>query len=143
MVYSRDERFGRDGWHQQAVDTYYEQSGPLLGKMRAEISMLLRLAPRATYESFLRLYEDEVLAFDSCLLELMKLDADSAGTPQRSGTPQRGTPQPSRCVASDGKFAGGTWDTLNDYVLQQELATNADRELEALAKAFGLQGAAD
>ncbi len=31
VVYSRDERFGRDGWHQQAVDAYYEQSGPLLG----------------------------------------------------------------------------------------------------------------
>ncbi len=71
----------------------------------------------------------------------MKLEADSAATPQRSGTPRpSGTPQPSRCVASEGKFAGGTWDTLNDYVLQQELATNADRELEALAKAFGLQG---
>ena len=144
VVYSRDERFGRDGWHRQAVDAYYDQAGPLLGKMRAEISTLLRLAPRPTYESFLGLYEEEVLPFDSCLLELMKLEAVSSVTPQPSGTPQStGTPQSARCVASEGKFAGGTWDTLNDYVLQQELATNADREFEALAKAFGLQGTPD
>jgi hypothetical protein len=144
VVYSRDERFGRDGWHQQAVDAYYDQAGPLLGKMRAQISTLLRLAPRPTYDSFLRLYEEEVLPFDSCLLELMKLEAVSSGTPQPSGTPMlSGTPEPARCVATEGKFAGATWDTLNDYVLQQELATNADREFEALAKAFGLQGAPD
>jgi hypothetical protein len=143
VVYSRDERFGRDGWHQQAMDAYYEQAGPLLGKMRAEISTLLRLAPRPSYEAFLRLYEDEVLALDSCLLELMKFDAASFGTPQPSGTPPSAAPQPPRCVASEGKFAGASWDTLNDYVLQQDLAANADREFEALAKAFGLQGAAD
>src|SRR5215208_3327098 len=141
VVYSRDERFGRDGWHQQAMDAYFEQAGALLGKMRAEISTLLRLAPRPSYEAFLRLYEDEVLAFDSCLLELMKFDAASSGTPRPSATPPSAAPQPSRCVASEGKFAGASWDTLNDYILQQDLAANADREFEALAKAFGLQEA--
>jgi hypothetical protein len=132
LLYSRDARFGRDDWHRRAVDAYYLESGPVLGKMRAEISMLLRLAPRPTYEAFLRLYEDEVLPLDSCLLELMKLEAASAGEPLPTG-----------CVASEGKFYGASWDTLAAYVFEQELAGQVDRELESLAKAFGLQGATD
>ena len=133
VLYSRDERFGRDDWHERAVDAYYEQSGPLLGKMRADISTMLRLAPRPTYESFLRLYEEEVLPFDSCLLELMKLELMKTD----------GSPQPSRCVASEGKFAGASWDTLTAYVLQQDLAEKVDLEFESLAKAFGLHDAPD
>src|SRR5215210_5981866 len=82
VVISRDERFGQDDWHQRAVEAYYQQTGPLLGKMRAEISTLLQLAPRSNYESFLRLYEEEILPLDSCLLELMKIEAASSGTPQ-------------------------------------------------------------
>ena len=87
VVISRDERFGQDDWHQRAVDAYYQQTGALLGTMRAEISTLLRLAPQANYEAFLRLYEEEVLPLDSCLLELMKFEAASSGTPQPSGEP--------------------------------------------------------
>jgi hypothetical protein len=132
VLYSRDERFGREGWHQRAVDAYYLESGPLLVRMRAEISTLLRLAPRPTYESFLRLYEEEVLALDSCLLELMKIEAASSGDPQSSG-----------CVASEGKFYGVSWDTLMTYVLEQDLADQADRELESLAEDFGLHHASD
>jgi hypothetical protein len=128
VVYSRDERFGRDDWHQRAIDAYYVQSGPLLGQMRADISTLLRLAPRANYESFLRLYEDDILAFDSCLLELMKLEAGS---------------QPARCVASEGQFAGASWDTLTDYIVQQELADKADQEFQGLAEAFRLDSVLD
>ena len=30
VLYSHDARFGRDDWHQRAVDAYYTQSGPLL-----------------------------------------------------------------------------------------------------------------
>jgi hypothetical protein len=132
LLYSRDERFARDDWHQRAVDAYYLESGPVLGKMRAEISTLLRLAPRPTYEAFLRLYEDEVLPLDSCLLELMKMESASSGDPDPTG-----------CVASEGKFFGASWDTLATYVFEQELAGQVDRELESLAKAFGLQGASD
>jgi hypothetical protein len=132
LLYSRDERFRRDDWHQRAIDAYYLESGPVLVKMRAEISMLLRLAPRPTYESFLRLYEDEVLPLDSCLLELMKFEADSSGASPPTG-----------CVASEGKFFGASWDTLAAYVFEQDLADQVDRELESLAKAFGLQGAPD
>ena len=101
VVISRDARFGQDDWHQRAVDAYYLQSGPLLATMRAEISTLSQLAPRANYDAFLQLYEEEISALDSCLLELMKLEAASSGDPQPSG-----------CVASEGKFAGASWDTL-------------------------------
>ena len=131
LLYSRDERYGRDEWHQRAVDAYYLESGPVLGQMRAEISTLLRLAPRPNYESFLRLYEEEVLPLDSCLLELMKIEATSSD------------PYPSGCVASEVKFYGASWDTLNAYVLQQDLAGQVDREFANLAEAFSLTDAPD
>src|SRR5215213_4030267 len=130
VVYSRDEHYGRDDWHQRAVDAYYLESGPILGKIRAEISTLLRLAPRETYEAFLLLYEDEMLPLDACLLELMKLEAMNT----------YGDQQPARCAASEGKFAGATWTILAGYIADQDLADKADRELEGLAKAFNLQG---
>jgi hypothetical protein len=144
VVISRDERFGQDGWHQRAVDAYYLQTGPLLGKMRGEMSTLLRLAAQSNYASFLRLYEEEVLALDSCLLELMKIEAASSGTPQPSGEPASSVdPQPFGCVASEGKFAGASWDTLATSIVHQDLADNLDREFASLAKAFRLQGASD
>jgi hypothetical protein len=144
VVISRDERFGQYGWHQRAVDAYYLQTGPLLGKMRGEISTLLRLAAQSNYASFLRLYEEEVLALDSCLLELMKIEAASSGTPQPSGEPASSVdPQPSGCVVSEGKFAGASWDTLATSIVHQDLADNLDREFASLAKAFRLQGASD
>jgi hypothetical protein len=133
VVISRDERFGQDDWHQRAVDTYYLQTGPLLGKMRGEISTLLRLAPRSNYETFLRLYEEELLPLDSCMLELMKLES----------TKTEGDPQPSRCEASEGKFAGASWDTLAAGIVNQELADQLDAEFANLAKAFSLQGTPD
>src|SRR4051812_43189732 len=34
VLYSQDERFGRDDWHERAVDAYYKQTGPLLGRLR-------------------------------------------------------------------------------------------------------------
>jgi hypothetical protein len=134
VVVSRDERFGRDNWHHQAVEAYYQHTGPLLGTMRAEISTLLQLAPRANYEAFLQLYEEEIVPLDSCLLELLKLEAASSGTPQPSVTPQ-----PSRCLASQGKFAGTSWDTLAASVVHQDLAESLDREFASLAEAFRLQ----
>jgi hypothetical protein len=138
VVISRDKRFGQDDWHQRAVDNYYLQTGPLLGKMRAEISTLLQLAPRANYDAFLQLYDEEISALDSCLLELMKIEAASSGTPQLSATPQ-----PSGCVASEGKFAGASWDTLAAGIVDQDLADSLDREFASLAQAFRLQGSPD
>ena len=128
VLISRDERFGRPDWHQRAVDAHYLQTSPLLGKMRGEISTLLRLAPQSTYEAFLRLYEEDLLPLDSCLLELMKLES----------TKTDGDPQPSRCVASEGKFAGASWDTLTASVVHQDLADQLDVEFAGLTKAFGL-----
>jgi hypothetical protein len=129
VVISRDARFGRDDWHQRAVNTYYRETGPRLGKMRAEISTLLQLAPRANYEAFLRLYDEEVLPLDACLLELMKLES----------TTRDATPQPARCSASEGKLAGASWDTLAAAIVHQDLAESLDREFESLAKAFRLR----
>jgi hypothetical protein len=140
VVISRDARFGQEGWHQRAVDAYYLQSGPLLGKMRAEISTLLQLAPRANYDAFLQLFDEEISALDSCLLELMTMEAASSATPPPSATPQpAGTPQPARCVASEGKFAGASWETLAATVVHQGLAGSLDREFASLAQAFRLQ----
>ena len=132
VLYSRDARIGRDDWHKRAVDAYYTKSGPLLGQMRADISTLLRLAPRANYESFLQLYEDEILPFDSCLLELMKIETASPANSQQA-----------RCGASDGTFSGASWDTLTTYILQQDLAQKADQEFESLAKVFSLHNGPD
>jgi hypothetical protein len=144
VVISRDERFGQDDWHQRAVDAYYLQTGPLLGKMRGEISTLLRLAPKSNYEAFLRLYEEEILALDSCLLELMNIEAASSGTPQPPGNPQPpATPQPSGCTASEGKYAGATWDTLAAGIVHQDLADSLDREFAGLARAFRLEASSE
>jgi hypothetical protein len=132
VVISRDERFGQDDWHQRAVDAYYAQTGPLLGKMRAEISTLLRLAPRANYEAFLRLYDEEVLPLDSCLLELMKLEQ---ATPTTDGDAE-----PVRCAASEGKYGGASWETLAAAIVDEALAESLDRAFADLAAAFRLQG---
>jgi hypothetical protein len=129
VVISRDARFGQDGWHARAIDAYYNNAGQLQGKMRAEISTLLRLAPQETYDSFLRFYEEDIQALDSCLLELLKLDA----------TPAAGV-EPIRCTVSQGKFAGSTWKTLADSVVRDQLAKSMDREFAALALAFRLDG---
>jgi hypothetical protein len=128
VVISRDERFGQDAWHQRAVDIYYKDSGPLLSRMRAEISTLLRLAPKSTYDSFLQFYEEEVIPLDSCLLELMKLEQ---ATPVANA-------QPARCVQSEGKFAGSSWDTLATSIVGNDLAGGIDREFAALAEVFRL-----
>jgi hypothetical protein len=140
VVISRDERFGQDDWHQRAVEAYYLQTGPLLGKMRAEISTLLQLAPQSTYASFRRLYDEEILPLDSCLLALMKSEAASVGTPLAPGTPLlSGTPLPTGCGASEGKFAGASWNTLSAAVVRQDLAESLDREFAGLAQAFRLK----
>jgi len=136
VVISRDEHFGREDWHQRAVDTYYLKTGPLLGKMRADVSTLLQLAPQANYEAFLRLYNEDVLPLDSCLLELMKIEATAMATP--TATPP-GDPQPARCLASEGKFSGASWDTLAASVVHQDLSQSLDREFASLARAFRLQ----
>ena len=69
------------------------------------------------------------------LIRLMNNDAAAAGTRQPSATPQ-----PSRCEATEGKFAGVSWDTLAASVVHQDPADSLDREFADLAKTFRLQG---
>lgn len=133
VVISRDARFGQSAWHERAVGAYYEKSGAILGKMRAEISTLLRLAPPATYDSFLKFYNEEVTPLDACLLELIKNDVDSLATPAPEA-------QPARCAQSEGKYAGASWDTLAGSVVNHELADRLDQQFAALAEVFRLQG---
>jgi hypothetical protein len=51
-----------------------------LSTVSAENSTLSRLAPRSNYEAFLRLYEDEVLPLNSCLLDEGSAAAAEKGT---------------------------------------------------------------
>ena len=81
LVISTDPRFGDEKWHQRAVDTYFTNSGPLQGKMRAEISTLLRLAPKATYDSFLTFFQEDLQPLDACVLELIKHEQGATPTP--------------------------------------------------------------
>lgn len=144
LVISRDPRYGDSDWHQRAIENYYAKSGPLLGTMRAEISTLLRLAPRETYDSFLTFYNDEIQSLDGCLLELVKQDQQLAGTPvaaQPGGA--IGTPTPVTCSSGTGKYKGATWDTLADSIVSETFTTDLDQQFAALAEVFRLEGAPD
>jgi hypothetical protein len=112
--------------------------------MQGEISTKLRLAPQSNSDAFLLLFEVEVLALDSCVLELMNIEAASSGTPQPPGNPQPpAPPQPSGCTASEGKYAGATWDTLAAGIVHQDLADNLDREFAGLARAFRIEASSE
>ncbi|MFT4039616.1 MAG: hypothetical protein QM692_15640 [Thermomicrobiales bacterium] len=121
VVISRDNRFGEAGWHEKAISTYYDESGPLLSRMRADISTLLRLAPKSTYQEFLTFYNDDIQGFDACLLALLK---DDQATPISGDT-----------VA----FTGCNWDTLANSVVSDELAGKLDQHLADLAQDFRLE----
>lgn len=141
VIISRDPRFGESDWHQRAITNYYGKSGPLLGTMRAEISTLLRLAPKATYDSFLAFYNDDILSLDACLLELLKHDRLAAATPVAGMPVVTGTPTPVSCGVSAGKFTGATWDTLASSIVGEELTHRLDQQFAALAEVFRLEGA--
>lgn len=121
VVISRDARFGQAGWHDKASETYYTESGPLLSKMRADISTLLRLAPETTYQEFLTFYNDDIQGFDACLLTLMK---DDQATPLPAATPA---------------IAGCRWDSLAASIVNDELADKLDHHLADLAQDFRLE----
>ncbi|MFN8664345.1 MAG: hypothetical protein U0075_20835 [Thermomicrobiales bacterium] len=142
LVISRDPRFGEAEWHRRAVQNYYDKSAPLLGTMRAEISTLLRLAPKSTYDSFLSFYNEDIGPLDACLLELLKHEQQAASTPV-AGLPAAisGTPTPATCSAAAGRFTGATWESLADSVVKDELTNRLDRQFAALAEDFRLEGA--
>lgn len=142
LIISRDPRFGDARWHERAVENYYEHSGPLLGTMRAEVSTLLRLAPRSTYQEFRTFYEQEIVPLDACLLALLK--QERAATPLASvATPGPGNAAPAACDEAAGPYAGSTWDTLAEAVVANDLAGGLDQQFANLARAFRLAGAAD
>lgn len=142
LVISRDPRFGEAEWHRRAVQNYYDKSAPLLGTMRAEISTLLRLAPKSTYDSFLSFYNEDIGPLDACLLELLKHEQQAVSTPE-AGLPAAisGTPTPATCSAAAGRFTGATWESLADSVVKDELTNRLDQQFAALAEDFRLQGA--
>lgn len=133
LVISSDPRFGDETWHQRAVDNYFTNSGPLQGKMRSEISMLLRLAPKPTYDAFLTFFNEDLLPLDACVLELIKHD--------QMATPAIGSPT-ATCGDSAGKYAGATWGTLAESVVHDELANAIDQHFAGLAQDFRLEGGA-
>jgi hypothetical protein len=142
LVISRDPRYGDADWHQRAIENYYSKSGPLLGTMRAEISTLLRLAPRETYDSFLTFYNDEIQSLDGCLLELVKQDQQLAGTPVAASTDgATGTPTPVTCDSGTGKYRGASWDTLAESIVSETFTTDLDQQFASLAEVFRLEGA--
>ncbi len=139
LVISRDPLHGDADWHQRAIENYYGKSGPLLGTMRAEISTLLRLAPKSTYDSFLAFYNDEIQALDGCLLELLKQERQLASTPVASPSEDGiGTPGPASCSTATGKFNGATWDTLADSIVRETFTNDLDQQFAALAEDFRL-----
>lgn len=139
LVISRDPRHGDADWHQRAVENYYGKSGQLLGTMRAEISTLLRLAPKSTYDSFLAFYNDEIQALDGCLLELLKQERLQASTPVALLPDDGiGTPTPASCSTATGKFKGATWDTLADSIVRETFTNDLDQQFAALAEDFRL-----
>lgn len=139
LVISRDPLHGEAEWHQRAIENYYEKSGQQMGTMRAEISTLLRLAPKSTYDSFLAFFDDEIQPLDGCLLELINQDRKAAATPVSA--PQGndgGTPTPATCSPATGKFSGATWDTLAASILAEDFTTRIDQEFATLAEDFRL-----
>lgn len=139
LVISRDPLHGEEEWHQRAIQTYYEKSGQQMGTMRAEISTLLRLAPKSTYDSFLAFFNDEIQPLDGCLLELINQDRRAAATPVSVPQDDEGaTPTPAGCSAATGKFEGATWDTLAAAILAEEFTIRLDQEFAALAEDFRL-----
>ena len=58
--------------YQQQAKVYQDTAGPLLGKIRAEISKSLRLASHDTYEGLKELYYHKLLDLDLKLTKLIK-----------------------------------------------------------------------
>jgi hypothetical protein len=144
LVISRDPLHGDAAWHQRAIETYYGKSGQQMGIMRSEISTLLRLAPRSTYDSFLAFFNEEIQPLDGCLLELINQDRKAAATPVSAPQDKAGgTPTPAACSPATGKFSGATWDTLAESILAEDFTNRLDHEFEALAEVFRLDGSPD
>ena len=111
---------------------------PAVGDDAGRDQHVVTASPQASYDAFLQLYEEEILALDSCLLELINIDATSSGTAAVWDLWAANRPAARR---AEGKFAGATWETPAAAVEQGDLSRTLDREFANLAQAFRLQGA--
>lgn len=129
VLYFHNAETGRPNLFETAVREYDTYSGPLLGKVRAEISKLLRLAPRPLYDEFLDLFYAELLPFDQCLVELARMRGQGGAAP--AGAPER-------CPARGTRFDGASWSDLDAFLIR-ELAQRVDRAFDDLADALDLK----
>lgn len=124
VLYSRQRRTGRDDLYHEAASAYDRQSGEVLATLRGEISGLMRLAPRAQYERFLSLLQDELLPYDHCLLELMRI--------HEMNLDRVPSDDQARCSQRSGKFAKASWPEVERY-LADELGRMTDDAIASLA----------
>jgi type II secretory pathway pseudopilin PulG len=106
-------QFDRDELYPNAVKIYDENSGRLLGKIRAEISKALRLTPYSIYEELKKLYYDELLQVDLKVSQLATSDKKK-------------------------KDRTGEWRDLNHYAVY-ELSEKVDKIIDKLACELNLK----
>lgn len=100
--------------YQNVLEKYQQNSGSMLGEIRALISKSIRLVPQETYQQLLKLYYEEFLELDKNL-ELL-------------------------AMSNNGKrsSSGKSWAELNRYAVY-ELAGKVDTEISQLAESMNLK----
>ncbi len=98
---------------QSALETYEEQAGHLLGKIRAEISKALHLTPAPVFRALNQLYYDQLLPLDLRISHLAALDAARGNADQE-------------------------WAELHKFAIE-ELSEILDRALDDLASELNLK----
>jgi hypothetical protein len=115
----------------RAARDYEDASVELLGKIRSEISKLLRLAPTELYDDLIALFYDDLLELDECLVCLIRLHSEQ----EQSTAPGQSAV---RCARPGSPFANFSWADLEDYTLNS-LGKKVDYTLNALADALSLK----
>jgi hypothetical protein len=105
---------GQQKLYASAVEKYHEKIGPLLSKIRAEISKALRLTSPQTYQEFKELYYQHLLPLDVKLNSLIK--AQKIGAEKVNG-----------------------WHEFNEFAVFT-LSEMVDNALNNLAKELRLKG---
>ncbi len=102
--------------YQQMSQNYLDTAGPLLGKIRAEISKSLRLASHDAYQALLDLYYKKLSNLDVNLTLLI-------GDPEQKKEQQMPI----------------SWHSVNNYAVY-ELSKEVDDIINRLGSEFGLKG---
>lgn len=103
--------------YQPALFAYEEKAGPLLGKIRAEISKALRLTPSPVFQELNQLYYEQLLPLD---LQVSHLAAKDIA----------------------GKESESEWGKLHRFAVE-DLAEIVDNTLDNLAKELNLKAYSD